>query len=467
MKKTLILGCVLLAVAMAVPCLAEILPGSFSLSPYIGGYTYDGEQHLKTRPTYGIRGGYNFTKNWALEGVFGGTLTEQTRDAKADATAYTYRLEGLYHFLPDSRLVPFVAAGIGLTSFDYSADAGQKDRTDGILDYGAGLKYFITDSLALRGDVRHIFDTHASYNNLEYTVGLSFAFGGTKPVAKEVPPPAPAPAPAPAVEPAPAPEPPPAPAAEEPRPGLMKYCIDLNIEFDIDKAAIRPEYHDQLKRVGDFMKKYPTTTAVIEGNTDNVGGYEYNMKLSQRRAESVVNYLVENFGIERSRLSAKGYGYTRPIADNATEEGKQRNRRTSAVIDCVLESPKFIADLPDRLCVSLNIQFDTDQAVIKPEYHNEIAKVGDFMNRFPTTTAVIEGHTDNVGGSKYNMELSQRRAEAVVNYLVDKFGIDRSRLSAKGYGDTRPIGYNTDPAGRAMNRRIDAIIDCAIKKKTE
>ena len=63
------------------------------------------------------------------------------------------------------------------------------------------------------------------------------------------------------------------------------------------------------------------------------------------------------------------------------------------------------------------------------------------------------------------MKLSLRRAESVANYLADKFGIEKSRLSAKGYGYTRPIGYNSDPAGRAMNRRINAIIDCVLKKK--
>jgi OOP family OmpA-OmpF porin len=84
------------------------------------------------------------------------------------------------------------------------------------------------------------------------------------------------------------------------------------------------------------MQKYPTTTAVIEGHTDNVGSPELNMKLSQKRAENVVNYLANNFGIEKSRLSAKGYGSTRRIAYNNTPEGRQQNRRINAVIDCVI-----------------------------------------------------------------------------------------------------------------------------------
>ena len=86
------------------------------------------------------------------------------------------------------------------------------------------------------------------------------------------------------------------------------------------------------------------------------------------------------------------------------------------------------------------------------------------MTRNPTTTAIIEGHTDRVGTADHNMKLSLRRAEAVVNYLVEHFGIERSRLSAKGYGFSRPIAYNSTAEGRALNRRINAIIDCVIKK---
>lgn len=86
------------------------------------------------------------------------------------------------------------------------------------------------------------------------------------------------------------------------------------------------------------------------------------------------------------------------------------------------------------------------------------------MKKYPTTTAVIEGHTDNIGGSEHNMQLSYQRAENVVNYLVDKFGIERTRLAAKGYGSTRRIAYNNTPEGRKKNRRINALIDCVIKK---
>lgn len=456
MKDLIVAGCALFALALAVPAMAGVTPGSVAITPYAGGYTFEGDQNIETGPTFGLRAGYNFTGNWGLEGVLGFTPTEQKRnDSDVDAT--TYRLEGLYHFMPENNLVPFLALGGGGITIDSDA-AGVRDRTDGIVTAGGGLKYFINDAFALRGDGRYIVDLSHTLSNWEYTVGLSFMFGGQQAAAPVVPAAVPS-------EAAPATELPPSIMAAEPRPDIMKYCVDLKIEFDIDKADIRPQYRDEVKRVADFMKQYPTTTAVIEGHTDDVGGDDYNMKLSQRRAEAVVNSLVDDFGIDRSRLSAKGYGKTLPLATNVTEDGKQQNRRILAVIDCALEDPKVIAELPDRLCLSLKVQFDTDKYDIKPQYHGEMAKVGEFMKQNPTTTAVIEGHTDRMGSYDYNMKLSLRRAESVVNYLADKFGIEKSRLSAKGYGYTRPIGYNSDPAGRAMNRRINAIIDCVLNKK--
>jgi len=247
----------------------------------------------------------------------------------------------------------------------------------------------------------------------------------------------------------------------EPTPERMKYCISLDIEYDINKAEIRPQYNDEVAKVGDFMKKYPSTTAVIEGYADEVGTVDYNLQLSQRRAEGVVKSLVDNFGIAPARLSAKGYGKAKPVADNATDVGRQKNRRINAIIDCALDV-KEIALPPEKLCMVLKVEFATGKADIDSRYDNEVNKVGEYMKTYPTTTAVIEGHTDNIGGAEFNMKLSQKRAENVVNYLVEKFGIERSRLSAKGYGFTRRIAYNNTPEGRQKNRRINAIIDCVV-----
>jgi OOP family OmpA-OmpF porin len=81
-------------------------------------------------------------------------------------------------------------------------------------------------------------------------------------------------------------------------------------------------------------------TGVIEGHTDIRAGYDYNMKLSDKRAKSVWEYLVNHFGIDGKRLTTKGYGYTKPIATNKTPEGMQKNRRMVANFACVEKKKK-------------------------------------------------------------------------------------------------------------------------------
>ncbi|MBA4396822.1 MAG: hypothetical protein C0394_05505 [Syntrophus sp. (in: bacteria)] len=118
-------------------------------------------------------------------------------------------------------------------------------------------------------------------------------------------------------------------------PAPEKVSIALKVEFDTNKAIVKQKYDKEIKRVADFMTKYPSTKAVIEGHTDNVGKEAANVKLSQRRADSIKEYLVKKFKIDGARLKAVGYGPGRPVASNATKEGRQKNRRVEAVFSRV------------------------------------------------------------------------------------------------------------------------------------
>lgn len=240
-----------------------------------------------------------------------------------------------------------------------------------------------------------------------------------------------------------------------------EYCAVLDIQFEIDQDEMQREVKEKLAVLATFMKKYPDNSAVIEGHTDNVGTDEYNMKLSQRRADSAVDYLVREHGIAPSRLTAVGYGETSPLADNASEEGKRQNRRIDAVIGCVTD----IAGLrvvPARITMALLIEFDRNQADVKPEYSGDLGKVADFMKEHPFVTATVEGHTGNLQGTpELAMDISQRRAQNVVNTLVDNFGVPRSRLAAEGFGQTRRVAYNTSLEGQQDNRRVNVIFNFA------
>jgi OOP family OmpA-OmpF porin len=237
-----------------------------------------------------------------------------------------------------------------------------------------------------------------------------------------------------------------------------QYCSILDIQFEINQKTVQRESEEKINKVGIFMNKYPKTTAVIEGHTDEVGTAADNMKLSERRAENVVNYLVNRSGIERSRLKAVGYGETRPIADNKTQGGERLNRRINAVIACATDI-EGIAEVPERITMAMEMEFDTNSAQLKPQYRNELRKVVNFMKANPRVTATVEGHTSNhSGNAAQSMQISKERAESVVLAMTD-MGVERKRLVPQGFGQTRRFAYNTSVEGQQENRRVNIILD--------
>jgi OOP family OmpA-OmpF porin len=259
---------------------------------------------------------------------------------------------------------------------------------------------------------------------------------------------------------------PPVAAAPAPAPVLVivpivakteQYCSILDVQFEINQKTVQREAEEKLSKVVTFMRKYPETTAVIEGHTDEIGASADNMRLSQARAQSMVDYLASQ-GIARSRLQAVGYGETRPIADNSTEIGRRLNRRVNAIIACATDI-EGLTPAAARVTMAMEMEFDTNRADIRPEHREELRKVASFMKANPRVTATVEGHTSNQSGTAAQaMQLSVRRAESVVNALVN-LGINRSRLSAAGFGQTRRFAYNTSVEGRQENRRVNIILD--------
>lgn len=106
--------------------------------------------------------------------------------------------------------------------------------------------------------------------------------------------------------------------------------VSVQINFATDKAEILPESQTQIEQIVTLLKDNPDLKLGIYGHTDNTGDATHNLKLSEQRAESVVAALTKA-GIESNRLTAKGFGDTQPVADNASEDGKAKNRRVELV----------------------------------------------------------------------------------------------------------------------------------------
>lgn len=264
-----------------------------------------------------------------------------------------------WHFNPDGMFRPYIGAGINYTTFMEEETRGALDGTDLKLedsfgpagqvgvDIGTGRNWFVNL------DVRYIdIDADAELNGDDigtveidpwiYGVHVGYRFGKPEP--------APAPVAAPPPAPAPAPPPPPPPPADSDGDGVVDAndkCpgtpagvkVDsvgcpleqtLKLLFDFDSAELRPESITELERVVTFMSDVPFAKSLIEGHTDSRGSDAYNLKLSDRRAKAVFDYLTSR-GVDPARLSSVGKGESAPIADNATEEGRQENRRVMLI----------------------------------------------------------------------------------------------------------------------------------------
>jgi len=250
---------------------------------------------------------------------------------------------GRYHF-GDSAVRPYLAAGLGYLKH---RNVMSEDSSIG-MSFGGGLQGKIAKHMSVRAQVLYRLDKdrdslpdHGSYGDWIYSIGLSFDFGGKEPPPPPPPPPA-----------APPPPPPPNPDLDgdgvpnerdkcpNTRPGAVvdldgcevEAVIELEgVYFDFDKATIKPEGKAVLNEAAALLKKHERVVVEVAGHTDSVGSDAYNQGLSERRANSVKDYLTSQ-GVTATRLTAKGYGEAQPVASNDTQEGRAENRRVELIV---------------------------------------------------------------------------------------------------------------------------------------
>lgn len=280
----------------------------------------------------GINLGYRFANDWALEIGGGKDLDGENLDvAKLD----------MYYWLgeaaPDSTAWrPYWVAGVSYFDLDDQPntpeplDLGGEDEHTIQAGLGFGVSKMFTEHLEFRGDVRGLYKVREDKNNAvdgALNLAVNYYFNGPQaaPVTQAAPTPAPEPQPVA-----------PPPAAE---PEKRTITVQLKVEFEFDKAVVRNIYGDELEAIANAMKEHGDIDLALEGHTDSVGTDAYNEGLSQRRVAAVKAKLVEDYGIPADRITTVGYGESRPIADNATDEGRQRNRRVIGELSYVEVMP--------------------------------------------------------------------------------------------------------------------------------
>ncbi|RQW63978.1 OmpA family protein [Vibrio viridaestus] len=198
-------------------------------------------------------------------------------------------------------------------------DFGSKDD----MSYlgAAGVQYMATKNLAVRLEYQKLTDINTDVvkaNNNLATIGVSYKFGGAEeepqPVVQAEP-----------VKAEPTPEPP------KPVTHVYKKDLSASSSFALNSAQLTESAKSDLQEVIGLLTEYPQADVVITGHTDSTGSKQYNQVLSERRANSVADFLTEN-GIQTSRISTKGMGELQPVASNDTREGREKNRRVEIVV---------------------------------------------------------------------------------------------------------------------------------------
>lgn len=306
--------------------------GKWYVAPQVGYTITDHIRTVDDNAYYGLAIGKHVTERWTAELTLDRGTYHGPGGNKLDLTSVS--LDALRVFTRSAPVSPYLTGGVGYINDDFNSGPS---RGDFLGQVGAGLLIDIAASAhdALLFQLRPEIKARWDWNDVgrgrpvDYLAGVSFvlAFGpGRMPWVPRAAEPAPS---TPAVAAAPVP---PAPAQAVPSPPPLAAppasIVLSGVNFAFNSAELAARAHPVLDRIADELQ-HPGNqhiTVEVQGHTDDVGKPDYNLRLSQHRAEAVKDYLVAR-GVTASRVSATGYGETRPIADNRTKEGREQNRR--------------------------------------------------------------------------------------------------------------------------------------------
>ena len=508
MRIKTILSCMALTLLFALSsslALAESRAGFFELSPFLNYTWFDDDLKLDDGHGLGARLGYFYDDNWEVEAAM--SFVDSELDSGEDADALTTQLDVLYNF-DYGQIVPYLAGGIGYAEFDSDGEL--------IADIGGGVRYFFNETMALRGDLReiHVFDD--SDWNFVASLAISFFFGEDS----EPEPLAPVDSDGDGVidENDKCPDTP---------TGVKVDAKGCRVDSDgdgvwdeDDKCAGTPKgvkvdskgcrvdsdgdgVWDEDDKCAGTPKGVKVDSKGCRVDSDGDGVWEEDDKCANTPAGAKVDAMgcrvdTDGDGVwdendkcagtpkgvkvdsKGCRVDSDGDGVWddddkcagTPKGVKVDGKGCRVDSDGDGVWDEDDECKTTPSGVPvdktgcniKKVTIELNVEFDTAKAVIRPQSFVEIDKAGEFLKKYTATNGVIEGHTDSQGSNEYNQKLSQSRAEAVRDYLVEKFQLEPSRLTAKGFGEDRPIATNDTVEGRQKNRRIEAVFTTQIRQ---
>jgi len=440
MRTSLRWTAVVLATALtATPTTAQIRPGAVTLSPLVGGYAFDGDQNLEDRAVYGLGVGYNLTKHLGAE-LMGNYIDSRSDQGRGNNQISSLRADALYHFRPEKRLVPYISAGVGGIHFDPDYRSGS---TDPLVDLGAGIKYFLSPRVALRGDLRNLYSFGGTETNWSAAGGLTLLLGGEhKPMA-----PADSDGDGVTDDRDQCPQTPPGTTVG------ADGCPPL-APLDTDGDGVT----DELDRCPSTPTPTPVDAAGCPKDGDGDGVADY----IDRCPNTPRGVVVDGHGCAKD---SDGDGVTdhldrcpnTPAGATVDAAGCPKDSDGDGVADFRDQCPNTPrqATVDGRGCWVLHgVHFATGKADLTPGSAPVLDAVVRVLKANPNLRLEVQGHTDATGSAAFNQRLSGLRAKAVAAYFT-AHGVDSGRLTAKGYGPSQPAATNDTAEGRAKNRRVE------------
>ena len=386
------------------------------VSAGLGALSYEGDEELDDGLLGTLRLGYEYSEWWSFEGGlsiapqldenFRFDQPTQTRVSRLEESAgpgvhdtfgLGFSFDSLFHFTRWERLDPYLTLGVGAIFYGDEMDGEQFDPS---VRAGGGVMYHFNDEWAIRADGRTFFAGSDTEANAIVDAGILWRWG----------------------------------ARVQPKIEAVSGPLDSDGEglFDREEEEIGTDPYN------------PDTDG--DGLTD----YEEVRIYHTDPLNPDTDYDMLSDGNEVNKYT------TNPLKADTDDGGVADGHE-------VLEDntdPREGHGADDLLFFELYIQFDYDKSVIRPVHFRDLDIIGKVLRRSPDSSAVVEGPADRKKGSdaKYNQELSERRAAAVVDYLVKNAGIAATRLTPKGFGFSRPRAANDPVDGNPANRRVEIYI---------
>jgi len=300
---------------------------------------------------------------------------------------------------------------------------------------GLGIKYFVSENVALRGDVRHVILPDDELHNLEYTAGATFQFGGAKPAVQK------------------------AVAVEEAAPVVVvqKEAAPVIIEVkekDTTPPTVSLTAPGQGATNADINRQVSVAfseamdPATINGQTFTLQNGTMTVPGTVKTSSATsASFMSANRLEPGTQYTARVTTGTRDLAGNALPSDYVWNFVTEPVQETkVVTKTETEVVVVNKFVMLGKSHFEFDKASLTPEGKDMLKKNVKIMEDNPALRVQISGHTSASGSAKYNQKLSERRANAAKSYLVQEGGIARERIATIGYGETRPAQAESNPA---------------------